>query len=104
MIVLILYLALIVLIFVSLWKLFEKAGRQGWEGIVPIYNVVILLQLTDKPIWWIILFFIPIANLVAAIIVWMEFAKRFGKDPAFGIGIALLGFIFLPLLAFSDAT
>ena len=31
-------LALIVLIFASMWKIFVKAGRAGWEGIIPIYN------------------------------------------------------------------
>jgi hypothetical protein len=104
MIGIILYLAIIVLIFVSLWKAFEKAGRQGWEGIVPFYNIYVMLVLCDKPAWWIVLLFVPIANIVILIILYMEFAKRFGKDAGFGIGLAFLGFIFWPILAFGDAT
>lgn len=104
MIGIILYLAIIVLIFVSLWKTFEKAGRQGWEGIIPIYNIYVMLVLCEKPPWWLVLLLIPIANIVILIIVYMEFAKRFGKDAGFGIGLAFLGFIFWPILAFGDAT
>lgn len=43
------YLAIIVLFIISWWKLFEKMGRQGWEGIIPIYNMVILLEMVGKP-------------------------------------------------------
>ena len=34
----IIYLLIVVLLLVSMWKVYEKAGRQGWEGIIPIYN------------------------------------------------------------------
>jgi hypothetical protein len=62
-----------------------------------------MLQIARKPLWWIILFFIPIVNLVIAILVMLEIAKNFGKGPGFGIGLALLGFIFWPILGFGDA-
>ena len=32
------------------------------------------------------------------------FAKAFGKGTGYGIGLAFLGFIFFPMLGFSDAT
>src|SRR5438105_12435006 len=38
------WLAVLVLVFVSLWKIFEKAGKPGWAGIVPIYNLIVLLE------------------------------------------------------------
>ena len=34
----------------------------------------------------------------------IELAKVFGKSAGFGIVIAFLGIIFLPILAFGDAT
>ena len=95
--------ALIVLVFASFWRIFEKAGRPGWEGIVPIYNLYILLKIVGKPSWWLILFIIPGVNYVFLIWTYNMLSKSFGKDEGFTVGMVLLGFVFLPLLAFGDA-
>ena len=102
-IIMVIYLAVIILMVVSLWKVFVKAGQPGWASIIPIYNIIVMLQITDKPLWWVILFFIPIANIIIPILVSIAIAERFGKGAGFGIGLAFLGFIFYPILAFSDA-
>lgn len=34
-----------ILIIVSLWKIFKKAGKPGWASIVPIYNMIVLLEI-----------------------------------------------------------
>jgi hypothetical protein len=96
-------LAVVILILASFWKVFVKAGRQGWEGIIPIYNCYILLKIVDKPIWWLILMFIPIANIVVMFIVSMALAEKFGKSTGFAVGMFFLPFIFYPILAFGDA-
>ena len=101
--IMVIYLAVIVLVIASMWKTFVKAGQPGWAAIVPIYNVIVLLQIVGKPTWWVILFFVPIANIVISFIVMIEFAKVFGKGAGFGVGLALLGFIFLPILGFGSA-
>jgi hypothetical protein len=93
-------LAILVLAIVGLWKVFQKAGKPGWAAIIPIYNLIVLLQITGKPLWWIILYLIPFVNLVVVVLVSLELAKRFGKGVGFGIGIALLPFIFYPVLGF----
>ena len=85
------------------WKLFEKAGKPGWAAIVPIYNMVVFLEIVGKPVWWIVLMFIPIVSMIIAIILSIALAERFGKGTGFGIGIAFLGIVFLPMLAFGDA-
>jgi uncharacterized membrane protein YoaK (UPF0700 family) len=100
----IIYLAILVAIIAGFWKVFEKAGQPGWAAIVPIYNVIVMLQIAGKPIWWIVLFFIPLVNLVIAFIVNIEIAKRFGKDALFGVLLTLFGFIFYPILGFGDAS
>lgn len=100
---LIVYLLLIVLIVASWWKLFEKAGQPGWAAIVPIYNLVVLLKIIDKPIWWLIMFLIPLVNIIFLVLLYVELAKKFGKDVGFAIGLLLLGIVFLPILAFGDA-
>ncbi len=95
--------ALAILVLVAMWRIYEKAGKPGWAAIIPFYNIWILLEIVGKEGWWIILFFIPGINIIAGIIVMWELAKSFGKEAGFAIGMILLGFIFLPLLAFSDA-
>ena len=98
-----LYLALIVFVIAGFWKVFVKAGHPGWAAIVPIYNIYILLKIAGKPGWWLLLFFIPVVSLVIMILVSIEVAKAFGKGGGFGVGLALLSFIFYPILGFGDA-
>lgn len=50
-ILLVIQLAIIVLVFTGFWKTFQKAGKPGWGAVVPIYNVVLLLEIAGKPIW-----------------------------------------------------
>ena len=98
LLILVIELAVIVAIIAGLWKVFVKAGKPGWAAIVPIYNIIVLLEIADKPLWWIILFFIPFVNVIMAILVGIAVAKNFGKSDAFGVGLGLLGFIFYPIL------
>ncbi len=100
----ILYIGILVLIIASLWKVFVKAGQEGWKSIIPFYNIYVLLQIVGRPGWWLVLFFIPFVNFIIAIIVVIDLAKSFGKGAGFGIGLALLGIIFYPILGFGDAT
>ena len=97
------FLAVVILVLVSIWKVFVKAGQPGWASLIPIYNVLVLLKIAGRPGWWLLLFLIPLVNLAVTLVVSLDIAKAFGKGAGFGIGLALLAFIFYPLLAFSDA-
>jgi len=88
----------------AMWTVFVKAGRPGWASIVPIYNGIVILQIAGRPVWWILLYLIPLVNLIIAIIVMIDFAKSFGKGVGFALGIIFLGFLFIPILAWGDAT
>lgn len=96
-------LAVIVLAFAGTWKLFEKAGKPGWASIVPIYNIIVLLEIVGKPLWWIVLFFIPFVNFIAAILIVIALAKSFGKSAGYGVACLFVGFILIPMLGFGDA-
>jgi hypothetical protein len=98
----VIYLLLIAAAFAGLWKVFEKMGRPGWEGIIPIYNVYILLQMTHRPPWWLVGLIIPLVNIFLLVIICLDVAKGFNKSTGFAIGMALLGFVFWPLLGFGD--
>jgi hypothetical protein len=91
------------LVIVAMWKVFTKAGRPGWAAIIPIYNMYVWCKIVGRPGWWVILMLIPLVNIIIGIILCIDLAKSFGKGAGFGIGIALLGIIFLPILGFGSA-
>ena len=95
--------AVVLILVISMWKIFTKAGKPGWAAIVPIYNIIVMLEIACKPIWWFILMLIPLVNIIVIIIVLIEMAKRFGKGVGFAIGMLILPFIFYPMLAFGDS-
>ena len=91
------------LLIIAMWKVFTKAGQPGWASIIPIYNLYIWCKIVGRPGWWIILMLIPFVNFVICIILCIDMAKSFGKGAGFGIGLALLGIIFWPILGFGSA-
>lgn len=93
----------LILPIISLWRIFEKAGEPGWAAIIPIYNLVILMNIAGKPWWWGLLACIPYIGLIFSIWGTNLIVKQFGKTEGFTVGIVLLPFIFLPLLAFGEA-
>lgn len=56
-----------------------------WLAWVPIANAILMLQIAKKPLWWIILFVIPIVNIVIVIMVWMGVAEARQKPNWWGI-------------------
>ncbi len=62
------------------WKLYEKAGQKAWQAFVPVYNAVILMKIINRPLWWVILLFLPVVNIIMFIVVWVETARSFGKN------------------------
>ena len=97
------WLAIMILIIAACWKIFTKAGQPGWASIIPIYNVYIWCKIVGRPGWWVILLLIPFVNFIVGIILSIDLAKSFGKGVGFGLGLALLGFIFWPILGFGSA-
>ncbi len=65
--------------FLGTYRLYIKAGRKGWEALVPIYNAFVLMQIIRRPKWWVILLFIPIINLMMFPTVWVETLRSFGR-------------------------
>lgn len=102
-ILLLVYLAFIVFLIAAQWKIFEKAGKPGWACIIPIYNIIVTLEIVKKPTWWILMFLVPIANIVFAIMIANALSKAFGKDTGFTVGLIFLPFVFYPILGFGDA-
>ena len=67
----IIMLAIALLMIVSLWITVSKAGRPGVSQIIPIWNLIELVRISGKPLWWVILILlIPIVNLILMIMVY----------------------------------
>lgn len=97
------FLLLAVLLAAGMWYVYEKAGQKGYATIIPIYNMIALLKIAEKPVWWIIFMFIPVVNIVFIIMTLNGVSKNFGKDEGFTVGLIFLGAIFWSILGYGDA-
>lgn len=103
LVMMVFYLAVLVLVIAGGWKTFAKAGKPGWAIIVPIYNVIVMLEIIGRPLWWIILMLIPFVNFIVAIVICVDMAKSFGRGIGTALGLIFLPFIFYPILGFGSA-
>lgn len=95
---------------VSLWKIFVKAGKPGWAALIPVYNIIVAFKVVKMSLWWLLAIpatYIPFVGAAIGIVYSVIYAIRqaqvFNKSIAFAIGLLLLPFIFLPILAFGKA-
>ncbi|HJP96321.1 MAG TPA: DUF5684 domain-containing protein [Candidatus Saccharimonadales bacterium] len=99
-----LWIAIALVYVVAMWRVFTKAKKPGWAAIVPIYNEYVKLKIIGRPGWWLLLYLIPLVNVVIALIVAIDLAKAFGKSTAFGVvGLWLFSLIGYLILGYGDA-
>lgn len=101
---LVIILAIYIYMAICLMKMAKKTNTpNAWFAWIPILNTILMIQIAKKPIWWIILFFIPIVNIVIAILIWMGVAKQLGKPEWMGVLmiVPIANFIIAGYLAFS---
>ena len=82
--------SLIIVYFESLFYLFRKFGKNGWPVLIPIQNNLILLSISKKPIWWILLLYIPFVKRIVLFFINKFIAEKFNKSTLFSLGIALV--------------
>lgn len=97
------FLAFLVIMIASYWRIFTKAGQPGWAAIVPFYNWVVLLRIIHRPVWMIVLFLVS-GGIIGHVLASIDVAKAFAKDTGYAVGLVLLPFVFYPMLAFGSAT
>ena len=84
------------------WKLFKKAGKNGWEAIIPFYSTWVLFEISGYPGYYIFFSLIPIPcigsiiYLVFKINAYLSLSKKFEKSGAFSLLL-----IFFPAIGFS---
>jgi len=91
---------------ISLWVIFEKAKLKGVLSIIPVYNLWNLYKIVNMSPWWAPAIIVPgidILAFFAAIISLYKLGRKFDKSRVFSLLTALFPYIFLPILAFSEA-
>ncbi len=120
-VVVLLVIAIVVFQIIAMVKVYKKAGKGGWEAIVPYYNNWVLCEIAGLK-WWFFLIMnavsicgilglialeplAALASLGATFMANYNLAIKFGKDGVgYGIGLTLLPVVFYSILAFGDAT
>src|SRR6266849_685680 len=79
-------LAIYVYMALAVQTIAQKTNTENpWMAWIPIVNIVLLLNIAKKPIWWIVLFLIPLVNIVFVILVWMGVAEARNKPSWWGV-------------------
>ena len=119
--ILILFLIILIIIIsivgvIASWKLFEKAGRKGWESIIPIYNSWVLVEIAGLNWWWFLLAVInfvfkvefdgfglsfDICGFLASFNIYYNIARKFGKNNNTSVFCGLFSYIFILIFGFS---
>lgn len=89
----------------SLMTIANKTDTENaWFAWVPILNFILMLQIAEKPMWWILLMLIPFVNIIVAIIIWMAIAEARGFPSWWGVLliVPIVNFIVPGYLAFAE--
>lgn len=91
----------------AFYKLAEKAGVENpWLSFIPILQLILFLHIIDRSAWYVLVCFIPLVNIIAGIIFYIEFYKAFDIDTVlivFAILFPVVGGILLLYMGFSDS-
>jgi len=88
-------------------KIAQKVKHENpWFAFIPILNVVQLIQMAQKPLWWLLLLFVPLVNIVCLAALWIGVAKRIGHSAVVGFFtiVPLVSFITLGVMAFGSGS
>ncbi len=117
-------LAIAVVLIAALWKVFEKAGEQGWKALIPVYSSYMLYKIAwDAKAFWIVMVLgllsgflglIPLLGMVLGFIggllaglieifCCIKLAKAFGHSGWFAAGLIFLSPIFILILGFDQS-
>lgn len=114
MLFLIIFFVLIAISIIGIWKMFKKAGEEGWKSLIPIYNMVILFKIIGLSPYLLFIFLagiIPVVGIyisgigsfILAILSCRHVAKSFGKSGMFAVGVFFFSTIFYLILGFGKA-
>lgn len=96
-------LAVCIVVIVSQWKIFKKAGEPGIASIIPFWNTAVLFKITWGAWYYMFLVLIPFVGIVISFMTCFKLGKMFDKGTGFSLGLVFFPVIFMPVLAFGSA-
>ena len=88
-------------IIASFCVIFKQQGRHWWEAIISPWNLWILIKITNKPWWWILLLCIPFINFFVLMLIFIEASVGFKRNAIWEyFAAAVLPFLYFPYLVF----
>lgn len=88
------------------YRISQKTNHPyGWWAFIPLLNVVQLIQMAGRELWWFVLLLVPLANVIFFAMIWIDVAKRIGHSPITGFLTILpfLNFITIGIMAFTGS-
>ena len=100
------FLLLNLIIFLGTRRLFKLAKIETWKSIIPVYNIIKICEIINRPKWWVVLAFIPVINLLIIPVIWVELIKYFNHNSKGDriLVILTLGFYIFYVSYFSKKT
>ncbi len=99
------FLILVLISWIGLYKCFLKAELPAWKAFIPFYNFFILLKLVEKPKWWVTLMIVPGVNIIMYGVLTFNLARYFGKRKGSDLFMAaVMPFLYIPYLGFDSKT
>lgn len=97
--------AIVVLMIVGLWKMFQKAGKHGYESLIAGHNNYVMLEIGGLNTALYFLILIPfVGPIILEFMMNIAVSKTFGKGTGFGVLMTFFPYICYPILGFSNAT
>ena len=89
----------VIIVIASLFMIYKKASKQSVAAIIPIWRELVLCSIAEKEWWYIFLLLIPVYNIYVLYVLFKEVANKFGKSNGFAVGMIIIPYVFLPILA-----
>jgi len=82
-------------------NIFRKAGKKSWLSYLPIYNLLILLDVCQMFRLYFILLLLPIVNVLVIMLMLYRLSIIFLTKKGFALGLIFMPVLFLPMLNYS---
>ena len=86
LVMVVIFLAVYVYFALALQTIAKKTNTENpWLAWIPIANLILMVNIAKKPMWWVLMCFIPLVNIVFTIMIFMAIAEARGKPNWWGI-------------------
>ena len=117
--VIILGIAFLVFYFIGMFKMLKKAGKGGWECLIPFYSTYVLTEIAGLNWWWFLIVecssisalfvdnssivsLLSLASLFGRINLFYNLSKKFHKETGWIVLSVFFGGITMPVLGYSS--